>query len=240
MSHWDGLKFWLKGWVECGSLPGAALGIFDHHGDELFYHDDSSHHLKQRYERQTLYRIYSMTKPITTLAILILMEREVLTLEDELGQWIPAFHQYPMHVLKGGSLEEPLLEPLQQPLRLIHLLTQTSGIAYGIFGNNLGDQFLKYHAGEHWKTWYSQLTLEQLSEVVAKSPLLFQPGTAFHYGLSTDILGYVVERASGKTLDKFFMEEIFHPLGMKETFFQVPAELAHRLADCYEVAPGER
>lgn len=235
------LKIWLRTWIECGALPGAMLGIYDENGNELFFHSESCRALAESgkaYEKDTLFRIYSMTKPITTVAVMMLVERGVLTVEDELQRWIPAFAG--IQVAVGGTLEEPQLEAPREALKLKHLLTHTSGLSYGFFGNNLSDQAIRQLSGDHYKTWYSDLTLEELCEIVAKAPLCFHPGSKFHYGLSTDVLARVVEVASGLRIDDFFQKEIFTPLGMNDTCFAVSPENAHRLVDCYELTPSKQ
>jgi CubicO group peptidase (beta-lactamase class C family) len=235
-----GLVSWLDSWVQCGSLPGASMGVYDSNGNALFLHIANSQDLTQQgkpYQEDTLFRIYSMTKPITSIAALMLIERGLLRLDDEVAKYIPAFKN--IQVAVGGTVDEPILEPLNQPINILHLMTHTSGISYGIFGNNLNDQAIKKLSGDEYKTWFHNVELSKLCEIIAQAPLCFQPGSHFHYSLSTDVLGHIVEIVSGMKLDEFFQKEIFQPLGMNNTYFQVPADQAHRLADCYDVAVGK-
>lgn len=224
------LDTWLQTWVEANTIPGAALGIFDANGNELYYGATG-------YSRDSIYRIYSMTKPIVTVAAMILVERGQLSVDDELSKYIPSFKD--IKVVTGGTAENPVLECPKRPITIKHLLTHTSGITYGIFGNSLSDQILNNLVGLESKAkWYSDLTTAELSEYCAKTPLAFHPGEHFLYGLNTDILGRVIEIISGTTLDVFLKSEIFDPLDMSDTSFQVSPEKAHRLVDLFELQPG--
>ncbi len=240
------LKSCIDAWVASQAVPGMMVGVFDRTGQELFYHaadnsrrnnPTSPDHNMKAYTRDTLFRIYSMTKPVTTVAAMILVERGLLSLDDELSKWIPSFKE--MQVCVGGTVEEPLTELAQTPITIKHLLTHTSGITYGFFGTTVPDMILRKHSGEDYKYWFHFTKLNELCEQVARTPLLFQPGKHFHYGLSTDVLGHVIEIASGKSLDIFFKEEIFNPLQMFDTAFQVPEEKRSRLAEVFEVAIGQ-
>jgi CubicO group peptidase (beta-lactamase class C family) len=222
-------------WVNSESLPGIIFGIFDENDEELFYYakDDG----KQKYEKSSLFRIYSMTKPIASVAILLLMERGLLSLDDEISKWIPAFAN--SKVCVGGTVEAPILEDLKEPIRIWHLLSHTSGITYAIFApNNISDQIIRQKCSD-WPTWFSQTDLPTLCQLIAETPLCFQPGSKYHYGLSTDVIGYLIEMISHQTLEEFFQTQIFQPLGMKDTTFQVPIDQLHRLVTCYEVGLGQ-
>lgn len=228
----------MRCWVDCEALPGAALGIYDKDGGELFYDNYSSAGLQKagkEYNKDSIYRIYSMTKVITSVSTLMLIEKGLMSLDDELAKFIPAFRD--MKVMVGGTVDAPVLEDAKSPILIRHLLTHTAGFSYGVFGNNVVDQALKRHTDGHWQIWYSDLTNKELSEKIAQCPLLFHPGTHFHYSLASDVLGHVVELVSGTRLDEFFDQHIFQPLGMDETSFKVPSEKAHRLVDCYQVSP---
>jgi CubicO group peptidase (beta-lactamase class C family) len=109
---------------------------------------------------------------------------------------------------------------------------------YGFFGNNIADQIVRRSNDDH-KQWFRFTELDEVCEIVAKTPLLFQPGTKFHYGLNTDILARVIELISGMTIAQFFEKEIFVPLGMVDTFFTVPIDKLHRLAEIFEVCAGQ-
>jgi len=226
-SHALALSLWLESWVESNVIPGAVLGLYNSNGEEIFYHecehlskeeenqqssqfseDASKVQKSKKFTKDSIFRIYSMTKPITAVAASILMERGLLSLDDEVSKYIPSFAQ--LSVLVGGTLDKPLLEPLKKPMTIYHLLTHTSGISYGIFSNSIFDQLLRRHIGENSSSiWFRDVPLSELCDKIAQTPLCFHPGDHFLYGLSSDVLGYIIEVISGKSLQSFFFEEIF-------------------------------
>jgi CubicO group peptidase (beta-lactamase class C family) len=226
------LQDWMQSYVESDNFPGMMSGIYDEHRNELFHHVTSK---GNKYQRDSIFRIYSMTKPITAVSLLILMERGLVSLEDEVAKFIPAFQQ--TQVLTGGTVDEYTTEPQKTPLKIIHLLTHTSGITYGFFANTLGDLLLKKNVGDDWQNWFRNTDLETICNMIAASHLSFQPGTKFHYSLSIDVVGRVIEVISGMKLDEFFQKEVFEPLQMHDTAFYVPAEKLSRLVECYEMLP---
>jgi CubicO group peptidase (beta-lactamase class C family) len=233
------VKSWMNSWIVGGSFPGALMGVYNKSGEELFYHEVDQSILKigepKTYNRDSIFRIYSNTKPVTTVAALILMERGLLSLHDPISKFIPSFEHTKVFV--SGTASEPVLEDLKTPLTIHHLMTHTSGIPYGIFSNSVSDQSIRDKVGDDWKVWFMNTELEVLCDAIAKSPLVFQPGTSFLYGLNTDILGRVIEVVSGLKLDEFFLKEIFTPLSMVDTGFFVPADKLHRLVECYDYVP---
>jgi CubicO group peptidase (beta-lactamase class C family) len=226
------LQDWMQSYVESDNFPGMMSGIYDEHRNELFHHCTSK---GNKYQRDSIFRLYSMTKPITAVSLLILMERGLVSLEDEVAKFIPAFQQ--TQVLTGGTVDDYTTEPQKTPLKIIHLLTHTSGITYGFFGNTLGDLLLKKTVGDDWKNWFRNTDLETFCNMIAASHLSFQPGTKFHYSLSIDVVGRVIEVISGMKLDEFFQKEVFEPLQMHDTAFYVPAKDLSRLVECYEMLP---
>jgi len=185
-------------------------------------------------ELDTLWRIYSMTKPITSVAAMMLYEEGAFELKDPVSKFIPAFAD--TKVYRSGSAVNPVLEPQTEPMRIWHLLTHTSGLTYGFHHATPVDAM--YRAGGF--EWGNPLgeDLAQICDRFAGFPLLFQPGSEWNYGVSTDVLGRVVEVASGQTLDAFMQERIFDPLGMTDTAFC--AKDLDRLAALYIPAPGTR
>ncbi len=177
----------------------------------------------------TLWRIYSMTKPVTSVAAMILYEEGAFELTAPVSDFIPAFAD--VRVYAGGSDLAPVTVPATEPVRIWHLLTHTSGLTYGFHRAHPCDA-LHRAAGFEWGS-PPGMTLEQACDAWARIPLLFQPGTEWNYSVSTDVLGRVIEVASGKPLDAFFAERIFGPLGMTDTRFSVPDEEAGRLAALY-------
>ena len=185
-------------------------------------------------ESDTLWRIYSMTKPITSVAAMMLYEEGALQLTDPVSKFIPSFAD--LRVYTGGSDQNPLTVPAAEPMRVWHLLTHTSGLTYGFHRVHTVDAIYRA-AGFDGAGGASTLDLAQTCDAWAALPLLFQPGAEWNYGVSTDVLGRVVEVASGQSLDEFFAERILRPLGMTDTTFWVEDERASRLAALYGVGP---
>ena len=166
-------------------------------------------------EDDTLFRIYSMTKPITSVAAMLLWEEGAFELKDPVSRFIPAFAD--ARVWTGGSQTKPETAAVREPVRMWHLLTHTSGLAYGFAYANPVDGIYRDHGFEFGAP--AGMDLEACVDVWAGLPLLFEPGTEFNYSVSTDVLGRVVEVLSGQTLDAFFKQRILDPLGMTDTSF---------------------
>jgi CubicO group peptidase (beta-lactamase class C family) len=186
-------------------------------------------------ESDTLWRIFSMTKPITSLAAMMLYEEGALQLTDPVSKFIPSFAD--LRVYAGGSDQNPLTVPAAEPMRVWHLLTHTSGLTYGFHRVHTVDAIYRA-AGFDGAGGASSLDLAQTCDGWAALPLLFQPGAEWNYGVSTDVLGRVVEVASGQSLDEFFADRILGPLGMTDTTFWVEDDRASRLAALYGLGPG--
>ena len=184
-------------------------------------------------EQDTIWRIYSMTKPVTSVAAMMLWEEGAFELKDPVSRFIPSFAE--ARVWTGGSSLKPATGPLTEPLLIWHLLTHTSGLTYGFHYSHPVDAI--YRAGGfEWGT-PPGLDLAECCEAWAAMPLLFQPGSEWNYGVSTDVLGRVVEVVSGQPLDHFLKERILTPLGMHDTGFVVAAQDADRLAALYTADP---
>jgi CubicO group peptidase (beta-lactamase class C family) len=175
-------------------------------------------------EEDTIFRIYSMSKVITSVAALILHEEGRLKLDDPISKYLPAFDK--PKVLKGGTVKAPVLVAAKTPITVRHLLTHTSGYVYG-FGKDPIDTI--YRDAKLLQAPTMAVFLERAS----KMPLVQPPGQSFRYGISIDLLGAVIEKVSGQTLDAFIESRITRPLGMKETSFTVPAEKRARVAKIY-------
>jgi len=181
--------------------------------------------------RDTIFRFYSMSKPITSVAAMILYEQGKIELDDPVSKYIPEFKE--LKVAADPDAEEITEVPARREMSVRDLMRHTSGLTYGVFGNTAVDKLYR-------KT--IQLSgqgdnLEEMAKKLASVPLLYQPGTKWHYGFSTDVLGRVVEVASCQSLDKFFAERIFEPLGMVDTAFYVPSEKIDRFATNYGPNP---
>jgi CubicO group peptidase (beta-lactamase class C family) len=182
----------------------------------------------------TLWRIFSMTKPITSVAAMMLSEEGRLELTDEVGRWIPEFDQ--ARVFTKGSNLRPFTAPMAEPIRIWHLLTHTSGLTYGFLQTSVVDGL--YRAVGYDLVPPRGVDLADACRAWAGLPLLFQPGTAWGYSVATDVLGRVVELVSGQTLAEFFADRILGPLGMSDTRWWVGPDDAGRLAALY--APDRR
>ena len=227
----DGVSSVLERYVDSGSLAGVSALVS--RGGQVVYEEQRGFQDREAnvpMTPDTLFRICSMTKPITSVAAMILVEEGRLAIEDPVSKYIPAFaNTQVLEITEDGT---ETLVPLARAITVEHLLTHTAGLTYAFMGR------------EPWATRYieagianglvetSQSTIGN-AETIAAQPLLFQPGTAWHYSLATDVLGAVVEVASGQPLGSFLRERIFAPLGMNDTMFQVPPEKASRLATVY-------
>ena len=185
-------------------------------------------------ESDTLWRIFSMTKPITSVAAMMLYEEGALQLTDPVSKFIPSFAD--LRVYAGGSDQNPLTVPATEPMRVWHLLTHTSGLTYGFHRVHTVDAI--YRAAGFDPGAPRGMDLAAACDGWASLPLLFEPGAEWNYGVSTDVLGRVVEVASGQSLDEFFAERILGPLGMTDTTFWVEDDRASRLAALYGLGPG--
>jgi CubicO group peptidase (beta-lactamase class C family) len=182
----------------------------------------------------TLWRIYSMSKPITSVATLMLYEQGALELTDPVSRYIPAFAD--ARVYKAGSAANAATVPATEPVRVWHLLTHTAGLTYGFHHAHAVDEMYRSKGFEFGVP--RGMDLATACEGWAQLPLLFQPGSEWNYSVATDVLGRVVEVASGKSLDTFFAEHVFGPLGMDETAFTVGPDDVDRLAALYVPNPA--
>jgi CubicO group peptidase (beta-lactamase class C family) len=180
-------------------------------------------------EPDTLWRIYSMTKPVTSVAAMMLYEQGLLSLRDPVAAHLPAFAD--MRVYVAGSARAPQTRPATEPIRIWHLLTHTSGLSYGFLHAHPVDAMHRAAGMEFFPE--PGIDLATACDRWAGLPLVFDPGTEWNYGVSTDVLGRVVEVVSGMPLDRFLAERVLWPLGMVDTGFSVPDEQAHRLAALY-------
>ncbi|MDZ7359631.1 MAG: beta-lactamase family protein [candidate division KSB1 bacterium] len=182
----------------------------------------------------TIFRIASMTKPVTSVAVMILYEEGRFMLNDPVSKYLPEFKD--MMVLNperatNGQTQADSLVPAKRPITIRHLLTHTSGLTYH-WNDKLGGPYKK--AGIAHGLGLHNETLAENMKRLAKQPLLFHPGDKYEYGLSVDVLGYLVEVVSGKSLDDFFKERIFAPLKMHDTHFFLPENKVSRLATAYQ------
>ena len=227
--HLGRITRWMRHWVDSGRLPGLLVAVvrddrlawFETHG----YRDVEN---GRAVEPDTIYRIYSMTKPITTVAALMLYEEGRFQLDDPVADFIPAFAD--TRVFASGDAETYTTVPLERPITVHDLMIHTSGLTYGFQHEHAVDALYRKRRIEFNA---NVGPLADLAESAAAQPLVFQPGTRWNYSVSTDVLGRLVEIWSGVPLDAFFADRIFGPLGMRDTGFQVPEGQGHRLASNY-------
>ena len=186
-------------------------------------------------EPDTLWRIYSMTKPVTSVAAMMLYEEGAFQLTDPVSRFIPSFAD--ARVYAGGSDQRPVTVPATEPVRIWHLLSHTSGLTYGFMRNHPVDAIYRARGFE----WGSPrgADLAAICDEFASMPLLFQPGSEWSYSVATDVLGRVVEVVSGQQLDEFFASRIFGPLGMTDSAFFAGPDDQPRLAALYTRNPED-
>lgn len=183
----------------------------------------------------TLFRIASMTKPVTSIAFMMLVEEGKVSLDQAVETVIPEWKG--LGVYNGGGAGVPFLVKVpERPMMMIDLLRHTSGLTYSFQHRTNVDAAYRERKIEGW---HGDLDLDGFVAALADIPLEFSPGSAWNYSVSTDALGLVVERVSGMKLDRFFEERIFAPLGMADTAFHVPPDKVHRLGDCWAYREGK-
>src|ERR1700722_19037571 len=207
--------------IATGKIPGAVV-VIQQHGHPIYFESFGVRDVESRrpMTADSIFRLYSMSKPITSVAAMMLVDDGKLRLDDPLSKYIPAFAEAKVGVEKpDGKL---VLEPLQRPITIEDLLRHTSGLTYGFYGDSA---VRKLYANSG--LFDGDLDNATFAERLAKLPLAEQPGTRWDYGHSTDVLGRVIEVVSGQSLFQFEKERLLGPLGMNETAFSV-ADAAQR------------
>ncbi|HEY6296332.1 MAG TPA: serine hydrolase domain-containing protein [Streptosporangiaceae bacterium] len=224
-------------YVDDGRLPGWLITV-SRHGRLAYVARHGSRDLEAGLPvtDDTVWRIYSMTKPITSVAVMMLLEEGRLALTDPVSAFIPSFAE--VRVFAGGSDLRQVTVPAVEPVRIWHLLTHTAGLTYGFHRAHPVDALYRA-AGFEWGT-PPGVDLAQACDIWAGLPLLFQPGTEWNYSVATDVLGRIVEVASGQRFDEFLAARMFGPLGMTQTAFWADEQAAPRLAALYTPDRGGR
>jgi CubicO group peptidase (beta-lactamase class C family) len=188
--------------------------------------------------RDTIFRIFSMTKVVTAVAMMMLYEEGLWTLDDPVSRFIPAFAR--LQVATGWAADgTPILEPANRPPTMRELMSHTAGFGYG-FGDHPADDIFRAQAP------LAATSLGGMVERLAAVPLMFQPGTDWRYSVAVDIQGHIIETLSGQTLGDMVRTRIFEPLGMVDTGFHVPPDQSHRFASLYshdaegKLVPGSK
>jgi CubicO group peptidase (beta-lactamase class C family) len=227
------VRRWLEGYVDSGRLPGAQVALARRGRIELFHsHGWRSLESGVPIDRETIFRIHSMTKPVTAVAAMRLIESGQLGLDDPVSRYIPAFGE--VTVTRFGGRERIVASSAKTPMTIWHLLTHTSGLTYGE-GNDgpVAGLYQRQHTDFNIDDGPLEAVVDRLARI-----LLFEPGTAWNYGVSSDVLGRVIEVASGMPLDRYLGEAVLGPLRMIDTGFRVPPTKLDRVASVYTMGGG--
>jgi CubicO group peptidase (beta-lactamase class C family) len=213
---------YMRNEIATGKIPGAIV-LIQQHGHPVYFEKFGVRDVESRHPMtdDTIFRLYSMSKPVTSVAAMMLVEDGKLALGDPLAKYIPAFADVKVGVEvrdEAGKLRLAL-EPLQRPITIEDLLRHTSGLTYGFYGDNVVRRL--YANADLFRGDFDNA---DFADRLAKLPLAEQPGTLWDYGHSTDILGRVIEVVSGKSLFRFEKEHLLDPLGMTATSFYVADE----------------
>jgi CubicO group peptidase (beta-lactamase class C family) len=224
--------------IEAGEIPGAVALVA--HNGKIVYHrafGNADVASGEAMRTDSIFRIASMTKAVTSVGVMILYEQGRFQLTDPVSKYLPEFAN--MRVIskmaEDGGIAETV--PAVQPVRIIDLLTHASGISYPFMTSDVQKTY--NDAGLIDGLTARDLVLKDQMALLARQPLLFEPGTKWMYGLNTDVLGYLIEVVSGQSLDKFFRQHILDPLGMEDTYFYLPDDKRDRLVTLYAHVEGE-
>jgi CubicO group peptidase (beta-lactamase class C family) len=224
----DRLNTWMARYVDAGRLPGASV-LVARHGEVAFHDWCGKRNVAAGtdWSPDTILRAYSMSKPITSVALMQLYEQGLFHLDDPVAKWLPELAD--LKVLKQGAVSIDDVEDCTSEMTITHALTHRTGFTYGFQGGVLGDVYEERKLAFGPKGQSLEAGVHQLAEL----PLAFQPGSRWNYGVSTDVCGRLVEVISGQDLESYFNEHILGPLGMEDTFFGVPDDKLDRYAELY-------
>ncbi len=220
----------LKAAVADGTTAGAGI-LVRKDGEEVFFDAVGYADVEKKkiMQRDTIFRLYSMSKPITAAAAMVLLEQGRLDLAQPVEEFLPGFSKLTVECDDGG------IRSCAAPVTVLHLLNMTSGLVYGDETTRAEKETAAY-IGQCTEKMHGAdaVTTLEFANHLGTLPLAFEPGTSWRYGLSADVLGAVIEKASGMRFGDFLEENLFEPLGMKDTGFWVPEEKRARLANAYE------
>ncbi len=220
----------MHAYVDKGKLPGVQT-LISRRG-ELVHHDVygfSDVKTEQAVTPETIYRIYSMTKSITSVGLMMLFEQGTFLLENPISRWLPEFGE--VQVWTGGTAESPQTRPAERPITVHDVLTHMSGLTYGFHFQNPVDEM--YRANELGNFTEPTYDLAEGMGRLASMPLLFDPGSGWNYSMSTDVCGRLIEVMSGQSLDTYLREQVLEPLGMRDTAFHAPESELGRCSVLY-------
>jgi CubicO group peptidase (beta-lactamase class C family) len=215
----------------------GAVTLVARHGKVVYFKSQGSldREANKPMRNDAIFRICSMTKPITSLAVMMLYEEGKFLLDDPISKYLPEFKN-PKVFVKPANGADPYTIPASREITIRDLITHTSGITY-TWDETLGKRYKDGHVGDGLVQYDG--TIAENTKAIAAQPLLFQPGTRWEYSLGIDVLGRLVEVASGMPLDQFFQKRIFEPLGMQDTYFFLPDNKVDRLAAAYTYYDGK-
>jgi CubicO group peptidase (beta-lactamase class C family) len=220
-------------YIDAGRFPGTQLMVY-RRGNVVHSAVQGFADLARKVpvRDDTIFRIYSMTKPITSVAFMMLVEEGHVALDEPVHKYIPEWEN--LGVFQAGTAPAFVTRPPSRPMLIVDLLRHTSGLTYGFQQrSNVDAAYRELKIGET----ATSATLQSMIDELSKIPLEFSPGEAWNYSVSADVIGYLVGRISGQPFDKFLKQRIFDPLGMEDTGFFVPADKVHRFAACYSADP---
>jgi CubicO group peptidase (beta-lactamase class C family) len=227
---------YIRNEIATGKIPGAVI-LIQQHGQPVYFENFGVRDVVTTLPMtaDTIFRLYSMSKPITSVTAMMLVEDGKLRLDDPVSKYIPAFTEAKVGVEKPDENAKPklVLEPLNRPITIEDLLRHTSGLTYGFYGDNAAR---KLYANSD--LFEGDFDNAQFVERIAKLPLAEQPGTLWDYGHSTDVLGRVIEVVSGQSLYQFEKQRLLDPLAMTDTAFYVADAAKRRLIA--EPMPNDR
>ncbi len=229
-------RFVKERYIDSGAFPHAQL-LIARDGEVAHFSSQGAARegKKKAIDEGSLFRIASMTKPITSVAFMILLEESKVALDTPVHHVLPELKN--VGVYNGGGAGVPFVtRPTDEPMRMVDLLRHTAGFTYSFQNRSNIDAA---HRELKLENWHGGYDLDGFIAELGKLPLEFSPGTRWNYSVATDVLGLVVQRVSGMKLERFFEERIFKPLKMNDTFFTVPADKLDRLVDCYTFVPGK-
>ncbi len=220
---------WMRRLVDDGRLAGLSVSVM-RRGQLAFARAHGLADLKRGtpFRLDTVARIYSMTKPLTSVAVMQLYEEGRFQLDDPVARFLPEFSA--MRVATGGNRAKLETEPARRMITIRDLLTHTAGLTYGFMEATLVDALYREQGADYLRT---DATLAEVTRIVAGLPLLAHPGAAWNYSVATDVLGRLVEVVSGRDFADYLRERVIRPLGLHDTDFHVRPENRDRFAACY-------
>ena len=250
-ARWPQVAAFVRRYVEGRKITGmvTALGFGEREPDYIA-RGNGTFNGGSAVGPDSIYRIYSMTKPVTGMAAMICMDDGLLELDQPVHEILPAFRNMQVQKTYDGPITADNLEPATRPITIRHLLTHTSGLGYGIIqqgpirdaymreGINPGRLSNSPIARQFLGSFTTAPSLEAFADRLAELPLVRQPGTRWSYSVGLDLLGRVIEVVSGQSFDSFLQDRIFDPVGMEDTHFRVPRSKADRLTGNYFLVGG--